>query len=128
MAVPLTEAAKVIGGGGSHCNRSNSGSPYRSIYHTTALVDTITGHKIKDEVFLDNILTIGATIFALVSGIAAILGLAAVEGSRGGSLALAGGGTMALDGGLIIGVEGGNSGSIRGDNRRNLNRSHCTCC
>lgn len=73
-------------------------------------------------------MTIGATIFALVSGIAAILGLAAVEGSRGGSLALAGGGTMALDGGLIIGVEGGNSGSIRGDNRRNLNRSHCTCC
>lgn len=57
-------------------------------------------------------MTIGATIFALVSGIAAILGLAAVEGSRGGSLALAGGGTMALDGGLIIGVEGAIAGVL----------------
>lgn len=105
VAAPLTGAAAVIGG--AIAIGATVAAAFTELYtYGTALVDTITGHETKDEVFLETVLTIGATTFVLVSGMAAIAGLAAVGGSGGGSLAVAGGGTMALEGGLIIGAEG----------------------
>lgn len=111
VAAPLTGAAAVIGG--AIAIGATVAAAATEVYtYATALVDTITGHETKDEVFLENVLTIGATTFVLVSGMAAIPGLAAVGGSGGGSLAVAGGGTMALEGGLIIGAEGAIAGAI----------------
>lgn len=105
VAAPLTGAAAVIGG--AIAIGATVAAAFTELYtYGTALVDTITGHETEDEVFLETVLTIGATTFVLVSGMAAIAGLAAVGGSGGGSLAVAGGGTMALEGGLIIGAEG----------------------
>lgn len=111
VAAPLTGAAAVIGG--AIAIGATVAAAATEVYtYGTALVDTITGHETEDEVFLENVLTIGATTFVLVSGMAAIAGLAAVGGSGGGSLAVAGGGTMALEGGLIIGAEGAIAGAI----------------
>lgn len=111
VAAPLTGAAAVIGG--AIAIGATVAAAATEVYtYATALVDTITGHETEDEVFLENVLTIGATTFVLVSGMAAIPGLAAVGGSGGGSLAVAGGGTMALEGGLIIGAEGAIAGVL----------------
>lgn len=102
VAAPLTGVAAVIAG--AVAIGAAVASAVTEIYtYGTALIDTITGHQTNDDVFLDNVLTIGATTFVLTASFAAIPGLAA--GGGGSSLALAGGGTMALEGGLIISSE-----------------------
>lgn len=102
VAAPLTGIAAIVAG--AVAIGAAVASAVTEIYtYGTALIDTITGHQTDDDVFLDNVLTVGATTFVLTASFAAIPGL--VAGGGGSSLALAGGGTMALEGGLIISSE-----------------------
>lgn len=111
VAAPLTGVAAVVVGAVA-VGAAVAGAVTEAYTYATAFVDTVTGRKTDDAVFLDNVLEIGAITFVLAGGIAALPGLAAAGGIGGGALALEGVGAVALEGGLVISVEGVIAGAL----------------